>query len=159
MERPCIFDLPISYKATFLNMSLHLEDLQFFDLLNSESFCFNTLSNFVWKLFELGLDREHKNQQGWEQLLDLEAPFLSRLYHLDGLWLCKFYNTSSSCLEGLVNHLEATNFTSYKSLSLEVGSWETSYQCLLVSPKNWPKQLLPFLWSYWRRRWSPDSEL
>lgn len=45
MERPCIFDLPISYKATFLNMSLHLEDLQFFDLLNSESFCFNTLSN------------------------------------------------------------------------------------------------------------------
>lgn len=42
-QNPCIFDLPISQKPTFLNMTLDSEDIHFFDLLNSNGFCSNTL--------------------------------------------------------------------------------------------------------------------
>ncbi|XP_039135862.1 uncharacterized protein LOC120273306 [Dioscorea cayenensis subsp. rotundata] len=41
----CIFDLPISQKPTYLNMTLNLENFQFRDLIDRNGFCLDSLTN------------------------------------------------------------------------------------------------------------------
>lgn len=48
---PCILDLPISKKPTFLNMSIHFEDVHFSNFINSNGMCLESLENFLGLLW------------------------------------------------------------------------------------------------------------